>query len=505
MKTRVRLFAACLAALMLTACGEGAGHSPETAPSGKTAEETPKTSGPAAETDGYGREVPDYPLERGLDFKGYDIRMLSRENPSWSIDFGVEEMTGELVNDAVYNRNLSVQSDLNVVLTQVLVEGTGTDEVMNNFRAGDTAYDIAGLYQMYGAVVSLAGAFMNLYDVPYVDFSNPWWNRSFTEELTYDDQLYFSVGDMNVSVTATMAGIFFNQAKYTDFYGDPSELYDTVRAGKWTRDEFVRLLSGTYVDLNGNKKKDEEDSYGFVLEEDKIGPWIPGFDIRFCTKDDDGVPQLSFYSERSVEAYEWMYDLFLYHGDVYYAEKNSGYLDLFRTDRALFSVVSFDTAATILRDMESPYGVLPMPKFDELQEEYRNTASDGSNLTGVIYNTKNPGAVGAALELLSYYSYLTVTPAYFEVALKHRYFEDSDSGEMFDLIRNGTIVDFGQVYSLEIGGGTYSFETTYHVLCRNQIRRQNRNIASRYKRNEKLYKKKLGEIIERYEIMGKKR
>jgi len=495
-----------LAITLLSACAQANDPTPGTpSPDQGEPKETEAAETEPVEIDEYGREIPRYPLESGLDFDGYKIRMLSRDEVRWYMDFGVEELTGEVVNDAIYDRNLSVQSDLNVLLTQILLISDNysvSDAILTNYRAGDTAYDIAGLYQLYGDAPSLNGAFMNLYQVPYIDFSKPWWNQSFTDELTVDGQLYYSVGEMNLSVTATLMGVFVNQKLYLDYWGDPAELYDTVREGKWTKEEFKRIVTGTYADLNGNGKKDLKDSYGFVLDEADIGPWLPAFNIRLCTKDESGMPRLSYFTEKSVAAHEWMYDFFLEHPDVFFVPKNAGYMDMFKQDRALTAIIKFDDAATILRDMESDYGVLPMPKYDEAQTAYYNATHDNSNLTGVISNTQNPAAVGAAMELLSYYSYLNVTPAYFEVALKHKYFKDSDSAEMFDIIRDGAIVDFGQVYSLEIGGGTYSFDTTYHLLSRNQIRNKNRDIASRYRMNEQLYQKMLDSILEKYEEMG---
>lgn len=470
-------------------------------PDRDTASETEES---VPETDAYGREMAAYPLERGLDFKGYKIRILSRDDPQYSTDFGVDELNGDLVNDAVYNRNLTVESELNVSLERILAEGTNmsvSDMILTNVKAGDTAYDIAALYLLYGTAPSLAGAFKNLHNLPNVDFSHPWWNRSFAEELTYDGKLYYSVSDMNVSMTATLEGIFFNQDRFTDYYGDPSVLYDTVRAGNWTKDEFKRYLNGTYVDLDGDGKKDGNDFVGFALVEDNIGPWVQGFDIRICTKDGDGVPQLTYFSEKSVDAHEWLFDLFLKNEDVYFAPKYTPYLDIFKNDHAIFTVTSFYTASTQLRDMESTYGVLPMPKYNELQSGYYNGLSDGTNITGVIVNTKDPDAVGAAMELLSYYSYLNVTPAYFEVAMKSKYFRDADSAEMFDIIRDGVILDFGVVYSLDIAGGRYG-DTVPCVMTRNLIRRGIRDIATTYKRCERAWQRSLDKVLNTYQDLN---
>jgi len=495
------LFLALLLSLeALTACNDPAA---ETEPAADS-EETVTVEETAVETDAYGREIPAYPLAEIPSFGGYDIRMLSRDLERWYIDFGTDELTGELVNDAVYNRNLMVEADLDVKFSRILVDcgdHTAAKTVMTNYQAGDTAYDIAGLYQLYHGSVCLAGAFKNMYDVPFVDFGNIWWNASFRDELTYDGKLFYAIGDMNVSVTSTLMGVFFNQNKFVDYYGDPENLYELVREGKWTKDAFEEYLSGTYVDLNGNGTKEMDDFVGFILDEADIGPWLPAFDIRLCIKDDSGTPQLSYYNEKSVDAHYWMYDLFLEHPDVYFAPKNSGYMDAFKNDRALFAIIKFDDAATVLRDMESTYGVVPMPKWDEEQDGYYNAAHDNSNLMGVIQNTQNVEAVGAALELMNYYSYLNVTPAYFEVALKSKYFHDSDSAEMFEIIRQGAVVDFGQIYSLAIGGGSYSFDTTYHLLSRNQIRNKNRDIASRYMQNETLYQNALEEVLAQYREM----
>ena len=485
-------------------------NSPKTADGGNESvnESTTETE---AETDAYGREIIGYPLEEGLNFDGYKIKMIARNNPRWLIDFGVEDYSGDGVNDAIYDRNLAVESKLGVVLEIIPVAPTNTeiseavgDMVRENFTAGDTAYDVAAFYQFYGGpVLATSGALKNMLTLPYVDFEKPWWNHSFSEELTYNDQLYYAIGDMNVSVTSMLMGVFFNQQKFNGVYDDFTVLYDTVKSGKWTFDTFKNYVEGCYIDLDGVGKRDAEDFYGLMTAEDDKGPWLAAFNIKLCTKDESGTPQLSFFSERTVDAYNKIYDFYLNTPDVYFGAKGYDYVKAFMEEKTMFAICKFVDSATTLREMESLYGVLPMPKYDETQDTYHNRAHDNSNLMGVVQNTVNPEAVGAALELMNYYSYLSVTPAYFEVAMKAKYFADSESAEMFDMIRDGTIVDFGQVYSLAIGGGRYDMLRTYHVLARNMIRQKKSDLTSQYKRNEKIYTKCLEEILARYRELGK--
>lgn len=55
-------------------------------------------------------------LWEGQTFDGYTVNILGR-NVDWvAIYFRADELTGELVNDAVYKRNLQVENDLAVSL-----------------------------------------------------------------------------------------------------------------------------------------------------------------------------------------------------------------------------------------------------------------------------------------------------------------------------------------------------------------------------------------------------
>ena len=58
--------------------------------------------------------------------------------------------------------------------------------------------------------------------------------------------------------------------------------------------------------------------------------------------------------------------------------------------------------------------------------------------------------LGAVLEVLASESYRTVTPAYYETALKARYMDDHVSWEMLDLITQNIKLDAGVLYTKEL-------------------------------------------------------
>ena len=99
---------------------------------------------------------------------------------------GLGEETGEVVEDAVYRRNLSVQERLNIVFQSDSYDfgwNQIAGEVQKLVMAGDPTYDLflgaqAGVTQLV-----TENCFVNAYDVEYLDFSQPWWNENFMNEL----------------------------------------------------------------------------------------------------------------------------------------------------------------------------------------------------------------------------------------------------------------------------------------------------------------------------------
>lgn len=479
-------------------------------PSDTSAADTSEAGVETSKFDDYGREIIAHGIPSDLDFGDTVINCLVRDQAGFSIDFGVESQNGDIVNDAVHNRNVKVEDEIGVKLNVIYAPATNTtssesvgDLLRQSVMAGDSSYDLCAFYQIYGATVGMEGLLLNINGMNYLDFSKPWWNQDFAEELTYKDQLYFAVGSMNLSVTSSLMGVFFNQTKVIDYYEDYDFLYQKVYDGDWTIDEFTSLSKDVYTDLNGNSKADEGDFFGLVMVEDDPGPWNAALGLRLCTKDEQGIPQLSFYGERAVTAYEKLYSLYRKTEGVYFGAKGYDYKTAFANGYGLFAVCSLGSAETHLRDMNDGYGLLPMPKLDENQENYYNSARDSSNLIGIASNSKNADAAAAALELMNYYSYYDVTPAYFEVAMKTKYLADSDSANMFDIILDGVRVDFGEIYSLTISGGTYTMEGIYAGKIRNLIRLKVEDLGSNYAQFENVYKTGLAGILEKYDELAK--
>ena len=103
---------------------------------------------------------------------------------------------------------------------------------------------------------------MNLYDIPHLNLSEPWWNQSLTEELTIAGKLNTIVGDLNISLISCSFVTFVNEKLRQD-YNMPN-LYEIVFEGNWTFDYMGNLVKDIYQDLNGDGIRDSDDMYGTI-------------------------------------------------------------------------------------------------------------------------------------------------------------------------------------------------------------------------------------------------
>ena len=91
------------------------------------------------------------------------------------------------------------------------------------------------------------------------------------------------------------------------------------------------------------------------------------------------------------------------------------------------------------------YGIAPMPKFDENQQNYATYVQDqvtGVGISSTLIDEGQISMVGAVLECMASGSYHTVVDAYYSTALSYKYLQNPESKEMLDLIYNSLTFDF---------------------------------------------------------------
>ena len=119
-------------------------------------------------------------------------------------------------------------------------------------------------------------------------------------------------------------------------------------------------------------------------------------------------------------------------------------------DRILFTPLRIMHTDQI-RDMESAYGLIPLPKWNEEQTNYYTFVHDQYSIGGIPVSVQDPAMTSAVMEALAAESYRYVTPAYYDVVLNGKYLRDADSSEMLELAMAGVKIDFGWIHTFSLG------------------------------------------------------
>ena len=472
------LSAACLS------CGENAETPVDTTPSVTPAETEEQTEAISPEET--------LSLSPELDFGGKACKFLIREAIANS-EYFVEAETGDIVDDSLFRRNQAVEERLNMKFDFIPLPGewenqdTFNGAIRASVMSNDGAYDLCGVLSNQLSKLALEGLLLNMYELPHLDFSKAWWAGGLLDELTVYDKLYFASGDASLGFLGGMMCVFFNKSLAQSF--DLPDIYSIVRDGKWTLDKIVELTKDVWLDLDGDGKKSHDDRLGLA-----IGSWnqlygfLDSFDLPILEKDKNGVPSEFVYGgEKVSDAVSTLVGLFK-NNNAIAVEKEIDYTNTFTAGNILFCTGEFKDT-TVFRDINMfDYGVVPMPKWSDDQENYYTTVRATYSGFCLPVTAADPELSAAALEAFAYESYQNVSPIYFEKALKIKYARDNETAQMFDLIKSSVTFKFATAFTMSLGDPQNFFK--------GQVGDLKENWASSYASQEKTFQKNLEKTLE---------
>ncbi len=386
------------------------------------------------------------------DFGGRTFRIFGDDAcPDYYI---MDSMTGDAMDDAVYQRNLEITERFNVKLeAKVFFENDLVTNLKTSVLAGEDEYQLFAGHIIYAGGAVADGLYYNWYDIPNIDFSKPWWSNSNVEDLTYDGKAFLAMGDFAMSTIGSTYCMYYNKGIAADY--DQPDFYGIVNDGSWTIDKVTEISKGIYRDINGDGAKDVDDLYGMTLwSRTPLNAFLWAFGDKIATKQSDGTIALDYYDDKFVDIFEKMYEICFNSEGIYQTNDNKKSDDIttmFTSNRALLFPDLFDTAATKLRDFETDYGILPYPKWDEAQDGYYTMVDGGHEGLAVPFTVKDVDFVGTIIEALNAESYKRTVPVYYDIVLKTKGSRDEESVAMLDMIFESRIFDFGYVYGKTLG------------------------------------------------------
>ena len=426
------LFLACLLALSAVSCG-GTTETAENLPAETAAETEPEETGYHADY------LPD------VTYDGYLYRVASfADYPK-----DITEPTGDLVDDAVYTRNMLLEEKYNIAFTTMEIpynEYSKNLELMKNAamaQSDDFDLCVLVLKDAYNSVLDGYAPTMN--ELPYADMSQPWYYQTLNDKLTFEGISLLGVNSYDLNPGGRC--LIFNK-NMIEMFGLDSP-YDMVADGTWTLENMYAMASAAIGDLNGDGKFQlDEDRFGMIGEPDAITTLmyagsgltlVEEVDGKLTVSQNEKLIDLLFLYLNNTEQDGILFDPFV----KIKWEENSRLLgnEFFIRDGALFLYRTTD-ALTSFGDMESDYGIVPCPKANEEQTQYY-TPITGGNIAMPLSCSADLERVSVIREALAVESLNMVHPAYYENSLQKRYVRDMESIEMMELITSTPVLDFG--------------------------------------------------------------
>ena len=433
-------------------------------------------------------------LPDDLNYNGQSLNILGRSKAWFDGELYVEELNGETLNDAVFNRDISVENRLNVTIDYTL-EGDTNAIINKNVTAGADEYAIHVGSAVDTVQYGVKGNYYNLLgEYPeYLNLSQPWWSQYYTEQGSVGGKVFFALGDLFTSRIKLAFVTYVNMQMITDYgFENP---YEIVRAGEWTFDKEMEMATQVYTDKNMNGKEDDGDVYGMSMG-GMIGldVYWSAFDLTICSKDENDIPSFNVDVEKMSAVIDKLYTYYIDNKSVFTPLNNSdGEQDviaqMLSENRMLFSPLRIMHTDQI-RDMESVYGLIPLPKWNVEQEHYYTFLHDQYSIGGIPVSVQDPSMTSAVLEALASESYRYVTPAYYDLVLNGKYLRDRDSSEMLEIAMDGIKIDFGWIH-------TYSLSSCSQALIRDILyNTKSNNFTSVFASRQKMYAKVMSKLIE---------
>ncbi|MBQ4591745.1 MAG: hypothetical protein IJB20_06890 [Clostridia bacterium] len=489
MTNRKRSLIALLLALSMTAvpsCGESAANSDETpAPSAEVSAPEEAETEEVLDAAEALAAIPDSLPEKDMD--GWTFRMTIFGTDQNRAQTYAEELNGNVVNDAVYNKILAVEERFNVdvVLTEAsFAEVDQVDNLKQSIVAGDDSCELAQGHDVNMANASQQAYFLNVYDIPHLDFEKPWWPDATLESMTVLGQMYMMFNNISYNNLAQTRVMFFNKTLMTDLNMDYP--YETVYEGNWTLDALQTLSDSAYLDLNGDGNRGADDQYGFISPTYFYACMEP-FNLEPYRKDENGVLYYELDVERTSELAEKYYNLLFGQGGL--LKDYDTITKVFTDGRGMFYYATLNEAVNNFSNSDVVYGILPMPKLNETQDTYYGGSTDRPIVVPITVQAENMENIGIVVEALNAEGYKQVYPAFYEIAMKNRYADQTDDAKMLDIIHENVTISFTYLF------GNYA--SAYNVLFDNLFNATtpNTDVASWDAKNSKPQAKYLERLM----------
>lgn len=496
-RSRITAILLCLSmTIPFTGCSQGTENA-------ETKNDAGSTSG-TAEFDVTQDEEEEYVDHRfdGYDYEGRSFRVQSSADATDATNAnefiaGSGSYNGEIVNDAVFERNAKVEELLNIKLEFSEADYTYSNaesSIRTFIMAGDDLYDLIINDDRSLIALTDENIFYNL--AKYGD--NFDLNQSYWYTDTMDDMVlvpghsYVMAGDYFLDCLASAHCLFYNKQLCENAYGDAEYIDDIVLEGGWTYEKMTQTLNENYIDLNGDGVAQEGDQFGMYAHDywGCLIAFVGSAGINFIDRSGD-EPEISFNNDRSIAFAEALNKLYRCDGNHIgikeSSDMNLGLRNLFENGLSLICLYQRLNDISKMRDFEFTVGPIPYPKLYET-DKYYTSIHDTTEMGAIPVTSSDIDFDTVCIEVLSRETAKSVIPVYYDQALKVKYSADLKVAQMIDLIHDNFGSSFVLCYNNAMGDSMIQMFTDL-------VAADSTDFTSAYKKREKVLKKQCDKMV----------
>lgn len=396
------------------------------------------------------------PVLPEVDYNNEDFIILNGNVQAWMTISTIfaEEETGDPLNDAIYARNRAVEEQFNINIVEITSSSVKADAT-KSITAGDNSFEFVLLTMADAFAMTLEDLSVAYEDIPYIsvynygaDYENtrndytvtdcPWWVKNSMTDLSIANNVYFGISLFDTTHYDGVRTLFFNKQMITDYGLDNP--YELVTGGIWTIEMMKTMGMTVAADLNGDGIDDEGDRYGYTSWQSIAGQSLMtgvGAPLSI-SKDKDDLPVFDLDQEYFISRFEAIASLLNdnkgFKNHPLGVSGNHGGVTQFTSGNILFYNETMSNTKS-LRSMDTDFGIIPMPKYNESQTNYYMVAGNPYFMLVPVTNN-NLERMGIIMESLAYESMDTVSKAFYEILLMGKITRDNDSEKMLDIIFN---------------------------------------------------------------------
>lgn len=381
----------------------------------------------------------------GKDYGGHTFTVLRANTElehQWlghANDIWVEEVSGDILGNAVYNRNQALKEMINVEIVMELSKPAELANVLNKSTlAGDTTYDLViPQISRLPELINL-GLIKDMNEL-LLDTSYSWWDKEAENALNIGGKQYGMISDIIYVDKLSTVGVFFNTTMAQNL--KLPNLYEMVDNGEWTLEkmkEFAKIANDS-----------GEEIYGISCQNDFSYFVMHSANITTVSKDSSGNLSYKLPYQRPVNVLQ---EAFTIMNESYFFNRQAKSLhvdetvELFGT-QDLFLIRPLQTFY-YMKEYYEDYGVLPMPRYDNVYDEYYSPINHRSAvLLTFPKNNMDSARTADVLQAWGMISEEKVMPEFYDRILSVRMVNNPESSRMLDIIFEHRVYDIGLIFN----------------------------------------------------------